>query len=364
MRQLACSVVLSACLTACATSSLNPDAAVMVETLDTSADTWLEEALVPAAAVAFIDNGEVAFTRIYGEKRAGIPSTDDTVFNVASMAKPVTAELILRLVARGELGLDSPMGYYWADPDIAEDPWLHLLTPRVALTHETGFANWRSMTDGVLQFQFEPGTRPGYSGEGYNYLGRFVEAKTGTDFEVLVQQEVFGPLGLTQSTFTQTVWLDDAVTPPHDQDGKPLPLQVSDNWSGADDLHTTVGDYALFLASVIRGDAMTDALFELKTKPHRDQFGANCPLRPDACPHRGGFSAGWAAFEYDEGTIVFQGGGDAGIRTMAFFDPATRDGMVILTNSANGSGVIAQVAGLSDVPEGFKAFLRMQAGME
>jgi hypothetical protein len=61
------------------------------------------------------------------------------------------------------------------DPDIAQDPWHKLLTPRLSLTHQTGFTNWRHHTENVLQIQWEPGTQTGYSGEGYDYVARFAD---------------------------------------------------------------------------------------------------------------------------------------------------------------------------------------------
>ena len=62
------------------------------------------------------------------------------------------------------------MSPFWLDPDIKDDPWSKLLTPRLCLSHQTGFANWRRMTGGVLKIRWEPGTQTGYSGEGYNYV--------------------------------------------------------------------------------------------------------------------------------------------------------------------------------------------------
>ena len=80
------------------------------------------------------------------------------------------------------------MSAHWLDPDIAQNPWHKLLTPRLALSHQTGFPNWRFLTGNVLPIQWQPGTRTGYSGEGYNYVGRFAERKLGRRFKQLVQQ--------------------------------------------------------------------------------------------------------------------------------------------------------------------------------
>src|SRR5262245_8434850 len=126
---------------------------------------------VAGLGAAIIRDGRVAWTGGYGLQGPGIPVTDSTLFNVASMTKPVSAEIIQRLAAAGRLSLDEPMAPTYVDPDIASDPRTAKLTPRILLSHQGGFANWRRMSPGgKLTFEFEPGTRFGYSGEGFNYL--------------------------------------------------------------------------------------------------------------------------------------------------------------------------------------------------
>src|SRR5205085_5351409 len=115
-----------------------------------------------------------------GEQSPGVAASTETIYNIASLTKPVFAELVLRLVAAGKLSLDEPMYPYWVDPDIAADPRHKLLTLRLALSHRTGFANWRRETEGKLQFKFDPGTQYTYSGEGFQYASRYVQRKLGS----------------------------------------------------------------------------------------------------------------------------------------------------------------------------------------
>ena len=86
----------------------------------------------------------------YGEAAPGMPASNATLYNIASMSKPISAEVILRLAAVNKLSLDEPMHAYWVDPDLAADPRAKLLTTRMALDHQTGFANWRRETGGKL----------------------------------------------------------------------------------------------------------------------------------------------------------------------------------------------------------------------
>ena len=169
--------------------------------VDVAAPASLARHGVPAVGVAFIEDGRVQWSAVYGEQAPGVPATTKTLFNIASMMKPVTAEMVLRLASQQALSLDERMSDHWIDPDIANDPRNQLLTPRIALQHRTGFPNWRRETNGKLAFRFEPGTATGYSGEGYDYVARFVEKKTRRDFVTLAGERVFVPTGMTGATF-------------------------------------------------------------------------------------------------------------------------------------------------------------------
>ena len=116
------------------------------------------------------------------------------------MTKPLFAYIVLRLVDRGVLNLDTPLYTYLPYEDIAHDERYKLITARMVLTHRTGFPNWRS---GKLEIKFTPGTEVSYSGEGFVYLGKVVERLTGKKLAELSQQEVFTPLGIENASL---VW--------------------------------------------------------------------------------------------------------------------------------------------------------------
>ena len=134
---------------------------------------------VASVSFAKIEHGKTVLAEAYGEAGPGVPASNTTVYNIASMSKPISAEVILRLASAGRLSLDEPMFPYWVDPDLAADPRAKLLTARMALDHQTGFPNWRRETGGKLAFLHDPGAGFHYSGEGYQYVARFAEKKTG-----------------------------------------------------------------------------------------------------------------------------------------------------------------------------------------
>ncbi len=144
----------------------------------------------------------------------GVSVTTSTLYNIASMSKPISAEVVLRLASEEKLSLDEPMYKYWIDPDIATDPRAKLLTPRMALEHQTGFSNWRRETDGKLAFTKDPGTGFGYSGEGYQYVARFAEKKAGQPFEQMAQRLIFAPAGMTHTSYTTQRWMEGQIAQP------------------------------------------------------------------------------------------------------------------------------------------------------
>lgn len=153
----------------------------------------LSEHDVPGVSIAQIKGGRLVRTSAYGQQSSDVSATPDTLYNIASLTKPISAEVVLRLVSKRVISLDEPMYKYWTDPDIAHDERRKLLTPRIALSHQTGFANWRSETGNVLAFRNDPGKTFGYSGEGYEYLAHFLEKKQATISKNMRGKSFFDP---------------------------------------------------------------------------------------------------------------------------------------------------------------------------
>ena len=111
--------------------------------LDRDLESILKKHKINTAGIAIIKNGNVAWQGYFGQQSSEVPASANTLFNVASITKTVTAETVLKLVSQGKISLDESMANYWVDPDLKNDPELSKLTPRMALTHTTGFPNWR-----------------------------------------------------------------------------------------------------------------------------------------------------------------------------------------------------------------------------
>jgi CubicO group peptidase (beta-lactamase class C family) len=146
-------------------------------------------------AVAVLDHGKVGYVHAYGIRNAkGDPLTTDSVMYGASLTKTVFAYTVMQLVDQGKLNLDTPIkdaldkalpsygrdpffpGKYGPYEDLADDSRWEKLTPRMCLTHSTGFSNfWFIEPDQKLHLHFEPGTRYSYSGEGFILMQFVIE---------------------------------------------------------------------------------------------------------------------------------------------------------------------------------------------
>ena len=343
-------------------SSRSPEAQVdsaVIATLDSLAPALLARHHVPSIAVAYIDDGAVAWTRVYGEQSPGVRASDATLYNVASLTKPVFAEVMLQLVADGRIALDEPMAAHWVDPDLAADPRHRLLTPRMALSHRIGFPNWRPR-GGPLRFEHDPGTGYHYSGEGYSYLARFAEHKLGTGIDELARRYVFDPFGMRRSAFTRQPWFDGRIALPADGDGTFGEAYYASPVNGADLLYATVGDYAAFVVGAMHRTSLPAAVARQRDSIHSPDASEQAKCRAkiaDHCAERFGYGLGWSIMEYPGFTVRWHTGSDAGHKAMAFYFPERRRGVVLLTNGANGFMPMIPIAQLLSRGTPFEEFL-------
>ena len=93
--------------------------------------------------IGIITDGKLKQVKVFGELKKGVSAPYNTIWNVASLTKPITAMVTLKLVSQGKWNLDEPIYKYWTDPDVAKDPNSKILTTRHLLSHQSGFKNWR-----------------------------------------------------------------------------------------------------------------------------------------------------------------------------------------------------------------------------
>lgn len=289
-----------------------------------------EQHHVCAVAVAVIRDRKVAAV----ETATGCQPTPalrpDSVFQAASLGKPVFAYAVLQLAAQGRLALDTPLVAYLpegyrhrfyplqAEPsELVTDPRLQAVTARMVLNHTSGLPNWAS---GPLGFVSAPGTRWTYSGEGYVLLQRAVEAITGQPLDQWMADHMFGPLAMRHSSY---VWSERiAPLPGTKANGAPRATRKVATPVAAFSLYTTAEDYGKFLARMLGDDAVVAQV-------------TAAPVSVD--PELGiGWGLGWGIERAKDDTYIWQWGNNLGYRAFAIGSARTGDGMVMLTNSENG----------------------------
>jgi CubicO group peptidase (beta-lactamase class C family) len=294
---------------------------------DQETEKWLKKNKIPTLGIGIINDGKLKQIKVFGELKKGIRAPYNTIWNVASLTKPVTAITVLKLVSSGKWDLDEPLYKYWTDPDIAKDPNLKLLTTRIVLSHQTGFPNWRSMNEsGKLDFKFKPGTKYQYSGEGFEYLRKALEKKFHKTLDQLTAELVFEHLKMTDS---QLIWNDKtdlsryAIN--YDNKGNSYAPAKNKTANAADDLLTTIEDYSNFLCSVMNGDGLSKKVFD-------DMNSHQITTKKDKY-----FGLGFEIYDLGNGNFALShGGADKGVQTIFILLPKTKQGLVIFTNVDDG----------------------------
>ena len=289
--------------------------------LDRLVRAYLDYFKIPGMSLAVIKDSRVVYHRGYGVKNAATrePVGDDTVFEAASMTKPVFAYTVLRLVDRGVLDLDTPLYTYLPYDDIAHDDRYKLITARMVLTHRTGFPNWRT---GKLDIKFTPGTQVSYSGEGFVYLGKVVEHLTGKKLVDLCREEVFAPLGIENASL---VWNEDVarLTATGHGINAPMAKGKPSQPNVAASLHVDAGNYARFLIAVLQGKGLSGPTAKEMLRPQievPDRKGASWGL-------------GISIEETPFGTTCGHGGRNPGFTSQSLMYKDRGIGYVVLVNN-------------------------------
>ncbi|MFC4349454.1 serine hydrolase domain-containing protein [Kordiimonas lipolytica] len=305
---------------------------------------------VPALSLAVIDGGKVVFARAYGDS-----VTTDTLFQSASLSKPVTAVGVMRLVDQGKLDLDTDITRYltsWTLPggvQSAEKP----ATIRGILAHTAGFtvhgfdgyapgepvptmvqilSGVAPANSGAILIDKTPGESWRYSGGGYVVLQQLLEDVTGENFSALMQAEVLSPAGMTGSSFAQLLPApkQQLQAKAHDHLGRERPTHVYPEEAPAG-LWTTPTELSRLLIDVmasVRGEKgiLTS---EAATEMAKQQTE--------------GMGLGFASDGEGENLRLSHGGSNKGFKALMFAYPDRDQGFVLMTNGDGGTHLQLEV---------------------
>ena len=253
---------------------------------------------IPGVVAIAASGNDVIYQSAFGKRDLSKPDamTDDSVFWIASMTKAVTSAGAMQLVEQGKLSLDAPIGSVLPDlakPQVLEgfdakgEPKLRpakgAITLRQLMTHTAGFAynvwngdlavylektgtpNIFSCQDVALKtpIMSDPGTRWEY-GINIDFVGKAVEAVSGKRLDAYLRDNLFTPLGMSDTGFKITDNMRQRLVATHarGEDGSlaPIPFEIEQNpefCMGGGGLYGTAGDYIKFTQMILNKGAAT-----------------------------------------------------------------------------------------------------------
>jgi CubicO group peptidase (beta-lactamase class C family) len=292
--------------------------------LDALIPALMDSAAVPGLALATVSRGRIVWAQGFGSRQDEAARIDTaTVFEAASLGKPVFAYAVIKLADQRRFDLDRPLASYQPFPALSQDLRYQRITARMVLSHTSGLPNEVRPGEHVT-LQFDPGTRFGYSGVGFAYLQRVVEGVTGMPLDRFMRRVVFDPLHMTRSAYRWEPRFAGNFAIGHDDYGSPRPPTQPASANAAASLHTTAADYGRFLLAMLDGSLSHSARSMLA-----QQSAVTAGIS---------WGLGWALQETDSGRVFWHWGdnSNSGYTSYVQGDPVRGTGFLFFSNSTSG----------------------------
>jgi len=307
----------------------------------TGVDTLFKNAGITGVQILHIKNGK-AHQYNYGKANAGEAQriTSTSVFQAASLSKPVLAYITLRMVDKKILNLDTPLYRYYKYDRIKTDTAAQRITARMVLHHLTGLPNWaanpmtREWSTSVLQTKKIPGTQWSYSGEGFMFLQLAIENLLQQSLEAIAKKEVFIPLKMRWSSFLWKESFENRGVYGHNKDGEVTGRTQFFLPAGAYSLLTTATDYSLFVQALISGKGLSKQNKELLMNDTVYVSG-NKVDSTEAAKYIS-WGLGFGIQHNEKGKAIWHWGDNGDFKCFFMANPITKESLVYFTNSEKG----------------------------
>lgn len=328
------------------------------QALTTQIMKCMEQTGVPGVAVGiWQQNSTSPLTEMVGfgvtNRNHALPVTEDTLFQIGSISKTMTATITMRLVEMGQLDLDKPIRHYLPDFQMQDQAAQAQATVRHLFIHTAGwvgdyFENTGRGDDALARYvanmaalpqQAPLGSLWSYNNASFSLAGRVIEVVTGKPFETVAQELLFAPLGMTMSFFfpddimTHRFAVGHIVTAEATKVATPWPLARSAHPAGG--VTSTVRDmlrYARFHLNGGRTDS-GEQLMQPTTITAMQAFQTSAGSMADA------MGLGWMLNDLAGVRLVSHGGATNGQIAQLTLAPAQGFALVILTNAQRGREV-------------------------
>lgn len=280
---------------------------------------------IPGVSLSLIKDGQLVFHKTYGVQNAITrePIKEQSLFEAASVTKPVFAYVVNRLAERGAFDPDKPLHEYLPFEDLKEYEEYKLMTGRHVLMHVSGLPNWGR------EMKFKPGTKYGYSGKGFEYLKRAVAHVIGKDIQQILHEELIEPLDLYNMYFVDSPELREVGVSGHRR-GVPTiqywPEEPGMAWS----MFTEAKAFSRFAIALLEERGLAPAtysnMFTLLTEFPLEE-GQPKPEYPE------GMGLGMAIRESPYGKVFGHGGNNGDFQCKFEIYKELKMGYIVFTNS-------------------------------
>ncbi|MDW3649213.1 MAG: serine hydrolase domain-containing protein [Bacteroidia bacterium] len=295
---------------------------------------------MPGLSIGIINNNELVYHEAFGvsNSETRVPLNKESIFEAASLSKPIFAYFALKLVETGKLDLDKPLYEYFPHPAIEEKDQENykLITPRMVLSHSTGFPNHSN--GAKIQLAFEPGKGFSYSGEAYQYLAAIIGMQHGVGWKAglndIFRKNVSLALKMEHSSFLWTDYLAQHKVYGHNAEGKPTHNDTG-GWSGEtfnafSSLHSEAAEYAKFIIAMLKQEGLTKNSFK-EMLAEQNHFQESEQLYLDT--GQTGWGLGFAQKPTPYGLMHLHTGNNHTFQAYTMFIPEQKYGLVVFTNS-------------------------------
>ncbi|MEL7251657.1 MAG: serine hydrolase domain-containing protein [Bacteroidota bacterium] len=313
----------------------------MVKTseLDAYLKNTIETLEIPGLSIAILNDSEMVYHQVFGVQQAGgtEPINQQSIFEGASLSKPIFAYFAMKMVDQGLLDLDKPLHDYLPHPAIVEasQEAYKRITPRMVLSHSTGFPNFSEGQP--IELAFEPGTDFSYSGEAYQYLAAIIGQLNGVGwkdkFNAIFEEQVTAPLGMEHTSFLWNDYLAAHKVYGHNAENQPTDNGLG-GWSGKtfnafSSIHSEAAEYAKFISAMLKQEGLSEKAF-VEMLATQNTFSDTNELRAET--GQTGWGLGFAQKPSPHGLMHLHTGNNHDFQAYTMFIPDTGYGIVLFTN--------------------------------
>lgn len=313
-----------------------------IETLNNRISEICDSLKLPGLSIAIINDAKIVYHNTFGviNNQSREPVTNHTIFEAASLSKPVFAYFIMKMVEQGKLDLDTPI-YPYLEPiftpgviDSVSFEDYKTITPRIVLSHSTGIPNW--VQGKPIHIDFTPGKGFSYSGEAYQHLAAALGTKLGigwgSKLDTLFLEEVAHPLNMRSSFYTWNDKLEKYKAKGHKKGEVNLEIHRDKKVGPGYSLHSEALDYAHFLMEMMEPKNLSKELVKEMLK-EQNHFTPDNTLLKETGQTRWGL--GFAQKPTPNGLMHLHTGNNHDFQAYAMFVPTQKYGIALFANSDN-----------------------------